>query len=114
MILRKQEQLVERLSVLAGEREAQATARRQAYRRWKQRRLGNFDALAWIFAAGAVWGLVRPKQAKKSQSGRLVLGAANLGLLAWRHMKKSEATASLSSVVAESDVNRPSQQAIVH
>ena len=49
MILRDQQILVERLSALATEREEQAEARRQAYRRWKQKRLSNFDSLAWIF-----------------------------------------------------------------
>lgn len=90
MILRDQEQLVERLSALAAERKEQAKIRRQAYRRWKQRRLGSFDSLAWIFAAGVAWGLVRPKDSTKSPTRRLVLGAANLGLLAWRHVNKAE------------------------
>jgi hypothetical protein len=91
MTLQEQKKTVARLAELAAERSAAASRRRAAFRRWKQRTFGSPQMLAWMFAAGAVCAAAGTDASNdRSRAKRLAMGVANLGLLGWRFLGRSE------------------------
>jgi hypothetical protein len=83
MIWAAQRKRVERLSVLARRNAGEIAAHRRAMRAWRRRRFGTLDALAWSFAAGALWAAVPADNAGKSRARRFIVAAANLAWLTW-------------------------------
>jgi hypothetical protein len=84
MIWTAQKNRVDHLSLLARRASEDIAFHRHALHEWRSNTLGTLDALAWSFAAGAVWSAV-PAGGRKTRAKRTVLGAANLLLLANRH-----------------------------
>jgi hypothetical protein len=60
------------------------TYHRRALQRWRSGAFGTLDALAWSFAAGALWSTAPSSRARGSRARRLVLAIANLYWLARR------------------------------
>lgn len=91
MILTRQKMIVEKLSSLAEHRRLAEVRRREAVKRWKQKTFRGHDILAWSFAGGALWSLLKSndKSPEKSRLRRFLLGTINLGLLAWRAHARS-------------------------
>jgi hypothetical protein len=72
---------------LATQAQADAYAmamHRLALRKWSQQTFGNANALAWSFAAGTVWGVVRGAGASRSRIRSRAVTVANASLFAWR------------------------------
>ena len=80
----QQRQLVKSLSDGVQDKKAEARRVRGYLKGWMRRYPGSLEALAWVFATGSLWAVVRSPPAEVGAKRRSLISAVNTSLLAWQ------------------------------
>ena len=84
MNIGSQRRRVARISARATAKKAEMSRRGREIHRWNQDTFGRLDALALLFAAGALWAATAPVDSEEGKVKRAVLGLTNAALITSR------------------------------